>query len=307
MKAVNNLLEKLTLFKMIKKSTLQHLRIPFSIYLMPFFCFAASQSVHPNFWYLFLSFVIIHLFFNPASNGFNSYYDKDEESIGGIENPLPVDKELLYVSLLVDLVGQLLCFLISWQFAFMIFVIGFVSKAYSHPAIRLKKYPIVGLLTVALFQGAWTYLMALMAIDDLSLSELLNGRYLFAAGLCSMLLFGSYPMTQVYQHGEDGRRGDVTISRMLGIRGTFYWTISVFSLGTACFCLYFYTYYSLSLALLFPIFMTPTLVYFLFWFLRVLKDEKAADFRSTMNLNKISSLSFIALFTFLYFYASKFL
>jgi 1,4-dihydroxy-2-naphthoate octaprenyltransferase len=243
------------------------------------------------------------LFFNPASNAFNSYYDKDEESIGGLENPPPVDRELLIVSLVVDLVGQLLCFLISWQFALMVFVIGLMSKAYSHPAIRLKKYPLLGLLTVALFQGAWTYLMSLLAIDELSFSELITEKNLFAAGLCAVLLLGSYPMTQVYQHGEDGRRGDRTISRMLGIRGTFYWTIIVFSIGTAGFFFYFLTYYSLTVALVFPVFMLPTLIYFLSWFLRVLKDESAADFRSTMLLNKISSLSFIALFTALYLYS----
>lgn len=288
---------------MIKKSTLLHLRIPFSIFLMPFFCFAASQSQQPNLWYLFLSFVIIHIFFNPASNGFNSFYDKDEESIGGLENPPPVDKELLIVSLLFDLIGQLLCFLISWRFAVMVFIIGLMSKAYSHPAIRLKKYPIAGLLTVALFQGFWTYLMSLLAIDDLTFAALINEKNLFAAGLCSLLLLGSYPMTQVYQHREDGRRGDRTISRMLGIRGTFYWTIFLFTLGTVAFLLYFIHYYSLTVALIFPLFMTPTLVYFLWWFLRVLKDEASADFRSTMTLNKISSLSFIALFVFLYFYS----
>ena len=136
-----------------------------------------------------------------------------------------------------------------------------------------------------------------------SFGELITEKTLFAAGLCSLLLLGSYPMTQVYQHGEDGRRGDHTISRMLGIKGTFYWTISVFSLGTAGFIVYFFYYYSLTIALIFPVFMTPTLVYFLLWFLRVLKDEKAADYKSTMNLNKISSVSFILLFTFLYFYS----
>lgn len=288
---------------MIKKSTLLHLRIPFSIFLMPFFCFAASQSQQPNLWYLFLSFVIIHLFFNPASNGFNSFYDKDEESIGGLENPPPVDKELLTVSLAVDLIGHLLCFLISWRFALMVFIIGLMSKAYSHPSIRLKKYPILGLLTVALFQGGWTYLMSLLAIDDLTFSELINFKNLFAASLCTLLLLGSYPMTQVYQHGEDGRRGDQTISRMLGIKGTFYWTIVVFSVGTGGFFYYFLTYYSLSIALIFPVFMTPTLIYFLWWFSKVLKDESAANFKSTMMLNKISSLSFIALFAFLYLYS----
>ncbi|HSZ26402.1 MAG TPA: UbiA family prenyltransferase [Cytophagaceae bacterium] len=288
---------------MIKKSTIQHLRIPFSIYLMPFFCFAVSQSQHPNYWYLFVSFIVIHLFFNPASNAFNSYYDKDEESIGGLENPPPVDSELLCVSLVFDLIGQLLCFLISWQFALMVFIIGLLSKAYSHPAIRLKKYPFAGLLTVVIFQGAWTYLMSILAIENLSYKELITEKNVLAAGLCSLILLGSYPMTQVYQHGEDGRRGDQTISRILGIKGTFYWTIIVFSIGTAGFFLYFFHYYSLGIAFLFPAFMSPTLIYFFLWFLRVLKDEREADFRSTMNLTKISSISFIALFTFLYFFA----
>lgn len=287
---------------MIKKSTLLHLRIPFSIFLMPFFCFAASQSETPNFFYLVLSFLIIHLFFNPASNAYNSYYDKDEESIGGLENPPPVDTELLYVSLIFDAIGLLLSFLISWQFALMIFIIGLVSKAYSHPAIRLKKYPILGLLTVALFQGSWTYLMSYLAINGIGFDALLENRILFAAALSSLLLFGSYPMTQVYQHGEDGRRGDMTISRMLGIKGTFLWTGGVFAIGTAGFIYYFIQYYSLQLALIFPLFMTPTLIYFSLWFFRVLKDEKAADFKSTMMLNKISSVCFILFFIFLYFW-----
>jgi len=287
---------------MIKKSTLLHLRIPFSIFLMPFFCFAASQAKEPNVLNLILSFLIIHLFYNPASNGFNSYYDKDEESIGGLKNPPPVNKELLYTSLVFDFIGLALGIYIGWQFTLLLFGIGLMSKAYSHPAIRLKKYPIIGLLTVAVFQGAYTYLMSFLAIDGLEFSELLTEKNLYAAGLCSLLLLGSYPMTQVYQHGEDGRRGDHTISRMLGIKGTFYWTMSIFTLGTAGFFAYFNYYYNFEIALLFPLFMGPTLVYFLAWLGRVLKDESAANYSSTMNLNKISSLCFIAFFTLLYFY-----
>jgi 4-hydroxybenzoate polyprenyltransferase len=287
---------------MIKKSTLLHLRIPFSIFLMPFFCFAASQAVQPDAFNLILSFIIIHLFLNPASNGFNSYYDKDEESIGGLETPPPVDKELLYTSLLMDLVGLAACFLISWQFALMIFIIGTMSKAYSHPAIRLKKYPFAGLLTVVVFQGGWTYAMALIAIDGLSFEQLATPFVWQAALLCSVLLLGSYPMTQVYQHREDGRRGDRTISRMLGIRGTFYWTGLVFALGTTGLLAYFVHYYSFLIAGVFLLFMTPTLLYFLGWTVRVWKNEQAADFRSTMLLNKISSLSFIGFFFFLFVY-----
>jgi 1,4-dihydroxy-2-naphthoate octaprenyltransferase len=287
---------------MVSKSTILHLRIPFSFYLLPFFCFALSQSIDVKVTFLILSFLVIHLFFYPASNGYNSYYDKDEESIGGLENPPPVNKELLYVSLLFDAVGLFIGILISWQFAVMILGIGMVSKAYSHPSIRLKKYPILGLLTVAFFQGAYTYLMSYIAITDSEFSELAEGRTLCAAGLCSLMLFGSYPMTQVYQHGEDGRRGDETMSRMLGILGTFYWTAGIFTITTLGFVVYFVSYYNWTTAIVFQVFLLPTLIYFFAWFLKVWKDPKAADFKSTMRLNSLSSCCFVAFFLFLYLY-----
>ena len=78
----------------MKKSTLLHLRIPFSFFLLPVFLFAAAiVDVFDwgNFWMLFF---ILHFLVYPASNGYNSYFDKDEESIGGLKNPPKVSKEL---------------------------------------------------------------------------------------------------------------------------------------------------------------------------------------------------------------------
>jgi 4-hydroxybenzoate polyprenyltransferase len=281
---------------MIKKSTILHLRIPFSLYLLPFFCFAASQATHPNLWYLLLSAIIIHLIFYPSANAFNSYYDKDEGSIGGLENPPPVDKEVLYVSYIFEFASLVLAFLIGWRFAVMILIINLMFKAYSHPWIRLKKYPWIGLLTVAIFQGGHTYMMSYMAINDASFDLLLESSVIIPAMLCTVLLLGSYPMTQIYQHEEDGRRGDLTISRRLGVRGTFIWTGIIYALGISGFVAYLTSYYSFLISMALLICLSPTLIYFIKWFLRVLKDESKADYRSTMKLNQISSLSFIFFF-----------
>lgn len=288
---------------MLKKSTLLHLRIPFSLYLMPFFWFAVSQSPNLNWIHLVLSFLIIHLFFSPASNAYNSYYDKDEGSIGGLKSPPPVDKELLYTSLAMDIIALALSLIISLEYFLMLLIIGFASKAYSHPNIRLKKYPIAGLLIVAFFQGAWTYMMTYVSVGDSSLlSSLYNHKVLLVAGLTSLLLLGSYPMTQIYQHQEDGKRGDHTFSRMLGIRGTFFWTMFIFTIGTTGLVVYFYTYYSFMIATIFIGFMSPTLIYFNIWLLKVLKDKKHADYQSTMRLNGISSACFSSFFIFLTIY-----
>ena len=286
----------------IKKSSILHLRIPFSLYLMPFFLFALTQAEIQNKVYPFIAFIALHLFLYPASNGYNSYFDKDEESIGGLEKPPIVEKELFYIALLFDVAAILLAFLISWKFALLLFLYGMVSKAYSHPIIRLKKMPFVGLLTVVVFQGFFTYAMTVLAIENLDFSAFFVRKTLFPGLLCSLLLLGSYPITQVYQHREDAKRGDLTLSRLIGIKGTFIWTASLFCLATIAFVYYFFLKYNLWIAMLFPFFMLPTFFYFLQWTFKVFKDEKNADWKSTMQLNKLSTYSFIAFFLFLFFY-----
>jgi 1,4-dihydroxy-2-naphthoate octaprenyltransferase len=69
------------------KSTLLHLRIPFSFFLMPVYWFALSQSSTLHTDKAVLVFILLHLLIYPASNAYNSFYDKDESSIGGLENP----------------------------------------------------------------------------------------------------------------------------------------------------------------------------------------------------------------------------
>src|SRR5258706_15002109 len=147
------------------RSTLLHLRIPFSYFLLPVYLFALGISPNFNESRLLWSFVIIHLLLYPASNGFNSYFDKDEKSIGGLKNPPPVNKSLYYVSLLFDAAAIILAYVkISLLFAVMILIYGLVSKAYSHPSVRLKKYPIIGWLTVGIFQWCFTFMMSYIAI-----------------------------------------------------------------------------------------------------------------------------------------------
>ena len=83
---------------------------------MPVFLFALATASNLELNKSILVFVIIHLFLYPASNGYNSYFDKDEQSIGGLKNPPPVNKGLYYLSLAFDLVALLLGLFIGWEF-----------------------------------------------------------------------------------------------------------------------------------------------------------------------------------------------
>lgn len=280
----------------MKRSTWLHLRVPFSFFLLPVFLFALviTPGAHPV--YTWSMFIILHFFLYPASNGYNSFFDKDQQSIGGLEKPPPVTKELYYISILLDILAIIWGWLIDWKVAVMLFIYGLVSKAYSHPAIRLKKYPILGWLAAGIFQGAFTFMMVYMAVHSLELKDLLKAAAIIPACLSTLLLWGSYPMTQVYQHEEDASRGDMTISRLLGIKGTFIFTALVFLTANVGFIYYFLSYQNQLLALGFQMALLPILLYFIWWMRKVWKDLSKADFHHTMRLNFISGLCLNAFF-----------
>lgn len=289
---------------MIKRSTLLHLRIPFSVFLMPVYLFALSISTKPALFNIVWVFVILHIFIYPASNGYNSYFDKDEQSIGGLRSPPSVSRELYTVALIFDLIGILMSFLISWSFAMMVFVYGMVSKAYSHPSVRIKKYPWGSWFIAGFFQGFFTFWMAFMGINAAGFEVILKSGVHVPAVLSTLILMGSYPMTQIYQHEEDKKRGDVTLSYLLGIRGTFIFTGVVFLLATIGFFFYFRHFHDITLFVYFILFASPMLVFFTRWFARVLTDREQANFSNTMRLNMISSLALSTFFIVMYFYTN---
>jgi 4-hydroxybenzoate polyprenyltransferase len=283
----------------VKRSTWQHLRIPFSVYLLPVFCFAVSQAPRVDLRRTLLIAAILHLLAYPASQAFNSYYDRDQGSIGGLERPPPVSRELLVVALAFDGLALLLGSLVGWRFSALLLAYGLASKAYSHPAIRLKARPWIGWLTVAFFQGAFTYALVALGLGGLDFGDLASALIVYPAALSSLLIGGAYPMTQIYQHGEDATRGDLTLSRWLGLRGTFLFCGGALTVAALGFFGYFRARGQLRDFWLMLLFLAPLAVYVQRWFVRVERDQKQADFRSAMTLNRLSAFSLISYFTVL--------
>lgn len=274
----------------MKKSTFLHLRFPFSFYLLPVFLFGVAVAQPENWIRLGLVFFVLHFLLYPASNGYNSYFDKDEESIGGLEHPPATTKNLYRWALILDGAALLLGLLVDWKFSAMLLIYGLASKAYSHPVIRLKRRPILGWLAVGVFQGYFTFLMTVYGVLDITIASLFEWSWQSPALLSSLLLLGSYPMTQIYQHDEDTRRGDITLSLTLGVRGTFYFTGLFFLVSSVGFFLYFKETFSIQIGLLFVALLSPVCLYFTYWFVKVRKDIYQADFRHTMRLNLVSAL-----------------
>lgn len=270
---------------MLHRSTLQLLRFSFSFFLMPIYWFSVSFISEADISRAIAVFIILHFLVYPSSNGYNSYMDRDEESIGGIKHPMQPTRQLFWVTILMDTMAILMSAFISGVFAACIAIYIFFSRLYSYRGVRLKKYPITGYLTVVINQGALTFFMIYHGVDE----NLTTHMPLLIMVASAFLIGGFYPITQIYQHNSDLKDGITTISMKAGKKGTFILCGVMYAF--AMLLLWFY-YSARELYLNFFVLITyflPVIVYFIWWFLKVVKDESAANFKNTMRMNWIAS------------------
>lgn len=271
---------------MFKRSTIQLLRFPFSLFLLPVYLFALSQLREIDIADSILVFIILHVLVYPSSNGYNSYMDRDSGPIGLIQNPLLPTRQLFYITILLDTVAIILSLLISYYFTAAVIIYILASRAYSYRGIRLKKYPVAGYLTVITCQGA---LVFFASYHGCSIDKPLEVP-LLPMIISSLLIGGYYPLTQVFQHEEDRKDGVKTISMVLGKKQTFIFCGIVFAIATLCMYLTFRINDDTWAFLVFLICMTPMMIYFIRWMLLVRKDERNANFRFSLNMNILASV-----------------
>ncbi|MBA2250213.1 MAG: UbiA prenyltransferase family protein [Chitinophagaceae bacterium] len=253
---------------------------------MPVYWFALSQVNKINTWDAILVFLVLHVLVYPASNGYNSYMDRDTSSIGGLKKPLQPTKQLFYTTVIMDIAAVTISICMSWIFAVGIFLYILASRAYSYRKIRLKKYWLIGYLTVVIFQGAVTFFLV---YNETDIHHTLNVPWI-ATIASSLLIGGFYPLTQIYQHNEDVKDGVRTISYKLGYKGTFIFTGIIYALAFCMIAWQFFLNLEWNRFYILQIFMLPVLVYFFIWFSKVLKDKNEANFKNTMRMNLLASV-----------------
>jgi 1,4-dihydroxy-2-naphthoate octaprenyltransferase len=69
---------------------------------MPVYWFALCRVDHVNWSNAILIFLILHLLVYPASNGYNSYMDRDTSPIGGLQNPMEPTRQLFFVTVVPE-------------------------------------------------------------------------------------------------------------------------------------------------------------------------------------------------------------
>jgi 1,4-dihydroxy-2-naphthoate octaprenyltransferase len=149
------------------------------------------------------------------------------------------------------------------------------------------------------FQGYFTFAIAYAGLSDLGWDVLIRPHVLIPGLLTSLMLWGNYPLTQVYQHGEDSRRGDRTLSLVLGIKGTFFFSSILFGITGLAFAWYFFDRNQTEMLWVYLGAMAPIVVYFFIWFGFVKTNpEKYASYSWAMGMNSISALALNAFFIY---------
>ena len=286
---------------MLSAATIKLLRLPFSVFLSPLYFFALSQVPDIHWGRAALIFIILHFLVYPASNGYNSYMDRDTESIGGLEKPPPPSRQLFWLTIVLDAGAVLLSFMIGPLFAGVALLYIGASKAYSYRGIRLKKYPVIGYLTVIIFQGALTFALVYYG------SNMQQQIWVPWQGMviCALLIGGFYPLTQVYQHRQDLADGVTTISYKLGYSGTFIFCALVYALAFALMAQFFISTMQVYKLGVVSILFVPVIVYFIRWFRAVVKSTAAANFKNTMKMTwtaaTCTNIAFIILLIWRFF------
>lgn len=279
----------------IHPSTIQLLRLKFSFFLMPVFWFALSCISNIHWGKAILIGVILHVIIYPSSNGYNSYMDRDTDSVGGIKNPLQPTKQLFYVSIVLDVLAIVLSLFISEAFVALILLYIVCSRLYSYRKVRIKQYAILGYLTVIINQGAVVFLAVYWGASTNVVTEI---PWLLLV-VASCLIGGFYPITQVYQHKQDKADNVKTISMLLGIKVTFIFCALAYTLAFALLYFYYSSNNQLVYFFVLQVLFLPIIFYFIKWFLKVLKDDREANFENTMFMNvwasSFTNLAFIIL------------
>ena len=261
------------------RRVLIHIRWKLQAYTLLGFLFACLViNVEPSI-ELLISF-ISWLLLCGGVTVFNSYYDKDEKPVAGLEHPPEAKISMLYGSLIMKFIGFILALFVNILFVLFYVLIVLFSILYSHSSFRMKSNGFVAVL-FNFIMGAATFFAISSLAEQSVLLVTLGG---FASGF---FLASIYLMTQIHQTKEDNDRGDFSIASKFGKKITL--TISAIFLTIASIlvisCFYLIGFEKI-LILIVGLFFIIILISITMWILKL--DEKIDDYRIMSYITEYS-------------------
>jgi 1,4-dihydroxy-2-naphthoate octaprenyltransferase len=273
------------------KALLVHLRLHFQLLLAPIFLWGYLLAGGRWTWALAVSFVAFHACNYGGGTAFNSYYDRDEGPIGGLEHPPPVEPALLPFALAVQAIGWVLAATVNAAVAVVYGLMFALFVAYSHPLVRLKAGPLRAMLTVAFGQGvlgfAAGWLTARGAWGSLWSAEAVAGCV-----AATLLTTGLYPLTGLYQVEEDRARGDRTAAVAWGVGRCFSLALALLAAAGLVLGLVVATRYGAAELLVLLVFYAVLLALIVRWRREFSGLGIRGNYRRVMRLNTVAAAGF---------------
>lgn len=199
------------------KSFILHLRLNYNFLILsaPFLLGALYVPHISNIKDFLFLFILLYIFLFGGANLYNSYFDKDEGPIGGLERPPNIKKWMYYTAWSLQIIGLILSLFVNLIFGLLVIFSVILSWLYSSPTFRFKGKPILSFVVVGIGTVFNTTIMGYLAAGgDMPTPNLILG----SLGV-TLIVLSMYPFSQVYQIDEDIKRGDVTFAVKYGIHG----------------------------------------------------------------------------------------
>ncbi len=163
---------------------------------------------------------------NGGTLALNSAFDRDEGDIGYLDQPPAAPRHLATFGILAIVSGMLVATRLGFRFLAAYSLCTVLSFAYSIPPLRFKAVAGLDVLVNSIGYGAVTLYAGWAAAGRPLVAPILNVVAAFF-----FLFAGFYPLTQIYQMGEDTQRGDQTLATVLGKRNALTFAIAAIGLG----------------------------------------------------------------------------
>lgn len=207
-----------------------HLRWHYQLFILSGgFLLGGFLSNTMNWWWFLIQFANVHLLLFGGATAYNSYWDKDKGSVGGLKNPPKMSHWMWPASLFLQMAGLMVAmpmgnaFLACYLFSMLLFWL------YSSPVFRWKGRPILSLIAIGISTGTNSVILGYFAAA--TPSSVLETTVLVAAVGTAFTLLSLYPLSQIYQLDEDRERGDRTFALAYGKETVFLFYKISFGLG----------------------------------------------------------------------------
>jgi|AntRauTorcE11897_2_1112592.scaffolds.fasta_scaffold02342_5 4-hydroxybenzoate polyprenyltransferase len=233
-----------------------------------------------------IQFLNVHILLFGGATAYNSYWDKDQGPVGGLQHPPGMQEWMWTVSLLLQAIGFGIALYFKWTYAAVYGVSILFFWLYSTPHARWKGGPVKSLVAIGISTGFNSGLMGFFAAGG----QIPDGTILTASLGVMFIMLSLYPVSQLYQMDEDIRRGDQTFAIRFGFVGVIRFFAVAFGGGVMLIASAFLSLYFWG-AMVFGLMGFCTGL----WLFTKLKNLSAQrdDYYSVMQMKYISSITFV--------------